>query len=163
MPKKTWLQRMQPNAVPKVNVMKKPFAGVPIGGTLYISTPNEVKKFVSAIPRGTVLEQAALRKKMIQVRGKADKANDACPVCTGIFLRIVAEAAWEELANGTPLDQITPFWRVIAPDSPIGRKLTCGSAFIEEMRAREGIAPPRAASAAAPVRPRARALSRMPA
>ena len=135
----SWLNKMQPSAVPKVNTLKKAFAGIPAGGTLYISTPNEVKRFIHAVPSGTALTQAALRQKMIKVRGKADKADDACPVCTGIFLRIVAEAAWEELQNGTPLTEITPFWRVVEPSSSMATKLTCGVAFVEEMRAREGI------------------------
>ena len=135
----SWLNKMQPNAVPKVNTLKKAFAGIPAGGTLYISTPNEVKRFIQAVPSGTALSQAALRQKMIKVRGKADKADDACPVCTGIFLRIVAEAAWEEMQSGTPLTDITPFWRVVEPTSSMATKLTCGVAFIEEMRAREGI------------------------
>jgi hypothetical protein len=34
-------------------------------------------------------------------------------------------------------DEPTPFWRVIAPDSPLARKLSCGPDFIRYRRALE--------------------------
>ena len=61
-------------------------------------------------------------------------ADRTCPLTTGIFLRIVAEAAWEELQAGADPGAITPFWRVIAPDSSLARKLACGTDFIAGMR-----------------------------
>lgn len=58
----------------------------------------------------------------------------------GIFLRIVAEAALEELAAGTPEDRITPFWRVLDENSVTAGKIRGGAEFIRRMREREGIA-----------------------
>jgi hypothetical protein len=62
-----------------------------------------------------------------------------CPLTAGIFLRIVAEKAWEEYCNGKPAAFITPFWRVIGSRAPISKKLSFGTGFIQEMRAAEGI------------------------
>ncbi len=57
----------------------------------------------------------------------------------GIFLRIAAELAWEQHQSGRPLDQITPFWRVIEPKAPLAKKLACGIAFLTRQRKLEGL------------------------
>lgn len=75
----------------------------------------------------------ALRAELVARHG----ADATCPVSTAIFLRIVAEAALEEIAKGRPPAQVTPFWRVIAPGSSIASKLSCGDEFISIMRSME--------------------------
>ena len=65
----------------------------------------------------------------------AHNADVTCPVTTGIFLRIVAEFAYEQLKEGKT--NITPFWRVVNPRSDLAKKLACGPTFIQEMRALE--------------------------
>jgi hypothetical protein len=58
-------------------------------------------------------------------------------VTTGIFLRIVAEANYEKLGQGKTPEEITPFWRVIAPDSALARKLSFGPEFLQTQIDRE--------------------------
>ncbi len=62
-----------------------------------------------------------------------------CPITTGIFVRIAAEAAYEEFQEGTPIEKITPFWRVISETSPAEKKLTFGTEFLNKQRKKEGI------------------------
>ena len=62
-----------------------------------------------------------------------------CPVVTGISLRIISEAAFEEYQMDQILDTITPFWRVVDPDSKLAGKLACGVDFIIEHQIQEGI------------------------
>jgi hypothetical protein len=69
----------------------------------------------------------------------AHRANFTCPLTSGIFLRIAAELAWEQHQSGRPLDQITPFWRVIDPKAPIAKKLACGFPFLTRQRKLEGL------------------------
>ena len=57
-------------------------------------------------------------------------ADYTCPVTTGIFLRIVAEANYEKWQQGKALEEITPFWRVIEPNSALAKKLTFGQDFL---------------------------------
>jgi hypothetical protein len=52
-------------------------------------------------------------------------------------LRISAEAALEELAEGKSLNEVAPFWRVIAPDSKLAKKLTVGPEWLAAQRAAE--------------------------
>jgi hypothetical protein len=54
-------------------------------------------------------------------------------------VRIVAEAAYEAYQKGTPLEQITPFRRVMDEKSPAAKKLTFGKQFLEERRRAEGL------------------------
>jgi len=51
-------------------------------------------------------------------------------VTTGIFLIIVAEANFEKLQQGQTISSITPFWRVIEPNSILAKKLTFGQEFL---------------------------------
>jgi hypothetical protein len=67
-------------------------------------------------------------------------AEYCCPITAGIFLRIVAEAAYEEYASGKPLKKITPFWRMIDSKTPAAKKLTFGTDFVREQRKKEGLA-----------------------
>ena len=52
------------------------------------------------------------------------KASSACPLCTGIFVRIAAEAAEEDRRAGKK--RITPYWRVIRDDGTLHEKFPGG-------------------------------------
>ena len=67
------------------------------------------------------------------------KADKTCPVTTGIFLRIVSEASFEELNAGKDIQKVTPFWRIVNPKSKLAEKLECGIDFIEKQRENERI------------------------
>ena len=56
---------------------------------------------------------------------------------TGISLRIISEASYEEHTLG--IKKITPFWRVIESSSKLARKLTCGIDYIIQRQEIEGI------------------------
>ena len=70
---------------------------------------------------------------------KVYQADKTCPVTTGIFLRIVSEASYEEYDNGIDLNAITPFWRMVNPNSKLAEKLACGIDFITERQTIENI------------------------
>lgn len=129
----TWHQKLERPEAPKRTRLEKPFAGVQAGEMLYISTPREIDRIVRGCPPGTTLEMTALREQLAE----ADDADATCPATTSIFLRIVAEAALVELADGAAIDEIAPFWRAIDPDAPLAGKLSCGREFIRERRAEE--------------------------
>ena len=62
-----------------------------------------------------------------QIRGQLAKdygADFTCPLCTGIFLRIAAGAAEEDLSKG--VTKITPYWRVIKGDGSLNEKFPGG-------------------------------------
>ncbi len=78
-------------------------------GRMLVPTPLLVDALIRKIPRGNLLTVRDLRKKLARDFG----ADLTCPLATGWFIRIVAEAAEEDLKEGRkkPKD-ITPYWRV---------------------------------------------------
>ncbi|PZV18847.1 MAG: hypothetical protein DCF20_01975 [Pseudanabaena sp.] len=133
---KTWQEKLNDKKPPKLQVLEKSMAGVPIGGTLFFPTPLVVKEFMDNIPKGKSVPFAQMRQQIAQ----AHKGDGSCPLTTSTSARIVAEAAWEEIEKGKEPDLVTPFWRAIEPSSSIAKKLACGVEFIEAMRSQEEIA-----------------------
>jgi hypothetical protein len=117
-------------------VLEADFAGVPAGHTLFVATPGLLADRVLAIPAGETLEVRTLRDALARAHG----ADASCPVTTALFLRIVAEAAWDDLRDGTPPEQVIPFWRVIDPASPVAARLRCGPDWIRDRRKAEAAA-----------------------
>jgi hypothetical protein len=56
----------------------------------------------------------------------------------GIFLRIVAEVAIEQLNAGKAPSEVAPFWRVVSPQSAWSQKLSIGPAGLEALRRSAG-------------------------
>ena len=118
---------------PKKVVLEKSFAGVAAGKTLFIGTPQIVADYIGKIPAGETMSVRKLRNRIARNR----RCDAMCPVSTAIFLRIVAEYAIEEMANGKDDCQVIPFWRVIDADDKIARKLPIDRQWIAAQRAAE--------------------------
>ncbi len=141
-----WARKMDATRAAKVVVLEKPFAGIPAGSKLLIATPKILADYLMRIPRGEQRGIVRLRNEL----ARRHRAHATCPVTTAIFLRIVAEHALEELARGVTPETVTPFWRAIEPGSTIATKLSCDSAWLQQLRASEGIvAPPPGSKTAA--------------
>lgn len=130
---KTWSQKAQSAKPAHVAVLERPFAGVPVGATLFITSPAVVDAYMRGIPRGQTRAMAAMRSDL----ARAHKADAACPVTSSIHARIVAEIAIEGLNAGAPMEAVTPFWRVVEPDGALAKKLSIGSAGVRRLRAAE--------------------------
>lgn len=133
--RKTWAEKMNPDAEPKVKKVDSDFADIPAGATMLIATPNIVDDYIRHIPKGTTATLQQMRKDL----AAEYNAEFMCPVTAGIFLRIVAENAYEEYLKGKPVSKITPFWRMIDKKSPAIKKLTFGADFVLEQRQKEKI------------------------
>lgn len=130
---KTWRDKMNARP-PHMVTLDKDFAGVPAGARLLISCPLEVADYLrTRIPPGETRPIQQMRRELAAIHG----ADAACPVSTAIFLRTVAEAAWDQLEAGTPITEVAPFWRVVEPKSPLAKKLRAGSDWIEQQRRAE--------------------------
>jgi hypothetical protein len=127
---KTWQEKYQNPPHSKVEVLEKPAFGVSAGAKMLISTPAEIEKVIRRIPKGETRTIIQLRATLAEAAG----ADVTCPLTTGIFLRIVAEVAWEEFEAGR---DPAPFWRVVDPRAPLAKKLRCGTEFIAEQRRQE--------------------------
>lgn len=132
---KTWADKLSPDKKPEVKRNDKGFADIPPGSIMLIATPRIVDEYVRQIPKGKSVSLQTMRKDLAE----EFNAEYTCPVTTGIFLRIVAEAAHEQFEKGTALKNITPFWRVVDENSTIGKKLSFGPEFVKKQRSREGL------------------------
>lgn len=89
-------------------------------GMMLIPTPKLVDDLIRKVPRGKLLSVGEMRRKLA-----AEFAADVtCPLTTGIFLRIAAEAAEEDRLNGR--QKVTPYWRVIKDDGSLNPKFPGG-------------------------------------
>jgi len=132
---KTWVEKRDRDKKHQVKINPKSFADMPAGIKMLIPTPKIVDDHVNQIPRGEFRTVKYFRK---QMAGDYN-ADNACPLVTGISLRIVAEASYEKYKLGIKIKNITPFWRVVDPGSKLASKLTCGMDFIIENQVRESI------------------------
>jgi len=135
MAKKTWVEKRNVKKKAEVKVLDKKFADILEGEKMLIATPQIINEYVNQIPMGISTSPLTLRNDLA-IEYQADKT---CPVTTGIFLRIVSEAAYEEYQKGKDIKEIAPFWRLVEPNSKLAAKLECGVAFIQQQRKSEGI------------------------
>ena len=132
--KKSWIEKREGGKPPHVIVIEKSFAGIAAGSKMLISSPQEIADYIGAIPKGKYVEPLQMREAL----AKKHKADATCPVTTGIFLRIVAEAALEEHAQGKSANRLTPFWRVISNDSALAKKLSIDAKQIDIIKKMAG-------------------------
>lgn len=88
---------------------------------MLIAKPLDVDALIRRVERGKLVTLEQIRERL----AKDYRADCTCPLTTGIFLRIAAEAAEEDLSRGAK--QITPYWRVIKGDGSLNQRLPGGS------------------------------------
>lgn len=89
-------------------------------GTMLIPKPLDVDALIRKAGKGRLVTVSQIRSRL----ARDNNVDTACPLTTGIFVRIAAEAAEEDLRNGRK--QITPYWRVIRDDGSLNEKLPGG-------------------------------------
>lgn len=100
-------------------------------GAMLVASPLAVAEVVEQIPEGRVMTMSQLREQLANHFG----ADYTCPMTTGIFLRIAAEAAREEGNEG----RRTPYWRVVRDDGKLLDKLPGGPAAQAKLLLNEGV------------------------
>lgn len=89
-------------------------------GKMLIPRPIDVDALMRRIPRGKLATVDQLRERL----AKDCHADLTCPLTAGIFMRIAAEAAEEDLRRGETM--ITPYWRVVKADGSLNEKFPGG-------------------------------------
>lgn len=119
MARKSWREKLHPKFETRVEVLEKAGMGMPAGARMLIVHPTVVKAYVDAIPPGERRTVPEMRAELATEYG----ADVTCPLTSGIFLRIVSELALEELREGKPPSEVSPFWRIVDLKSPLAKKL----------------------------------------
>ena len=89
-------------------------------GMMLIPTPSLVNGLLRKVPKGKLVTVGTIREKL----ARDHEADVTCPLTTGIFVRIVAEAAEED--RGRNKKRITPYWRVVRDDGSLNPKFPGG-------------------------------------
>lgn len=114
--KKSWQEKMKKPEHPEIKQAPENWAKKYNGHKMLIPTPKIIEEMIRKIPQGKLITLNSLR----NLLAKEHQADFTCPLTTGIFLRIVAEAAEEAKREGAPA--ITPYWRVVKDDGTLNPK-----------------------------------------
>ena len=115
--------------VEKVTPRLKPRWGT---GTFVIPAPLEVDALMRRVPSGKITTINELRAAL----AKKHRANFGCPITTGIFAWIAANAAEEAAAAGEV--DVTPYWRTLKSGGQLNPKYPGGIAAARKRLRAEG-------------------------
>ena len=119
--KKTWKEKLgDSNNLPKVEKIPYRMQKRVGKGTMAIPAPKEVDDIMKKVPRGKIITINRIREKI----AKKHKATIGCPITTGIFSWIAANAAEEDIKAGNK--KFTPFWRTLKEGGVINEKYPGG-------------------------------------
>ncbi|MEM7329839.1 MAG: hypothetical protein AAF437_13935 [Pseudomonadota bacterium] len=111
-------------------VMDKAWAGMRPGQMMLVATPLMVDAYIREIPHGETKTIPEMRDDL----ATQESCAGTCPMSTSIFVRMVAEAALEDLADGKNVSEVSPFWRMITSKDKMAGKLDLDPVWIDEQR-----------------------------
>ena len=118
--RKSWREKMDnpnlPKLVEMLPNMQKRFGS----GTTLVPSPKEVDACIRRVHKRSVATVSQIRRFL----AGQYSVDAACPLTTGIFIRIAAEAAEEDASKGKT--RITPYWRVVKDDGSLNPKFPGG-------------------------------------
>jgi hypothetical protein len=132
-PKKTWNEKLQddkglPKTAPIPDNLTKSWGT----GTFVIGAPREVNALMQKVRKGRVTTIDELRRALAQKHN----TTTACPITTGIFAWISANAAAESSAGGA--GRITPYWRTLKARGELNPKYPGGIEELQRLLEAEG-------------------------
>jgi len=89
-------------------------------GTVVIPAPMEVDEIMRSVPSGKLITVNLIREKLAKKHG----STIACPITTGIFAWVAANAAEEARAQGRT--STTPYWRTLKSKGELNSKYPGG-------------------------------------
>jgi alkylated DNA nucleotide flippase Atl1 len=99
---------------------------------MVIPAPREVDGIMKKVPRGKLITINQIRAAL----AKRHQADFACPITTGIFAWIAANAAEEAVREGQK--RVTPYWRTLKSGGELNEKYPGGIAKLKQRLEAEG-------------------------
>ncbi len=125
---KSWREKLYDvKGLPKVEPLSGRMAERFGPGTMVIPAPPEVDAIMKTIPAGKLITINEIRDTLARQHG----TDSTCPITTGIFAWIAANAAEEAAAAGEM--SITPYWRTLKTGGELNPKYPGG---IDHLKAR---------------------------
>lgn len=134
MPKrKSWSEKLKDSkGLPKVEKITGKMSKKWGIGTVVIPAPMEVDEMMRRVHEGKLITINEIREAL----AKKHKATIGCPMTTGIFAWIAANAAEEQREKGKK--DITPYWRTLKTGGVINPKYPGGVEAQKELLEKEG-------------------------
>ena len=131
--KKSWVEKLvDSKGLPKVEEITEKMSKKWGAGTVVIPAPMEVNEMMRRVPEGELITINEIRSAL----AKKHKATIGCPLTTGIFAWIAANAAEEQRQEGK--EDITPYWRTLKTGGVINPKYPGGVEGQKEILEKEG-------------------------
>jgi len=119
--KRSWTEKLTDSKdLPKVEKITGKMSKRWGTGTVVIPAPLEVDAMMRKVPEGKLVTINEIRSAL----AKKHKATISCPMTTGIFAWIAANAAEEQRQDGKK--DINPFWRTLKTKGVINAKYPGG-------------------------------------
>ena len=131
--KKSWREKLADSkGFPKVGEVTGKMSKRWGEGTMVIPAPIEVDALMKMVPKGRLVTINELRAAL----AAKHKCSFACPLTTGIFSWIAANAAAEAAAEGAK--RITPYWRTLKTGGELNPKYPGGLVGLGKLLRKEG-------------------------
>jgi alkylated DNA nucleotide flippase Atl1 len=131
--KKTWCEKLQDSKdFPRVQKITGKMSKRWGTGTVVIPAPVEVDELMRKVPEGKVTTVNEIRSALAKKHG----ATIGCPMTTGIFAWIAANAAEEQRQKGEK--DTTPYWRTLKVGGVLNEKYPGGVVAQKRLLEREG-------------------------
>lgn len=131
--RKSWAEKLADDkGLPKVGRVEGKMSKRFGTGLMVIPAPREVDALMRQVPKGRVTTINELRANL----ARRHKADFACPITTGIFSWIAANAAAEAAAAGRK--RITPYWRTLKVGGELNPKYPGGIPEVARRLVAEG-------------------------
>ena len=131
--KKSWTEKLADSKdLPKVEEITEKMSKRWGTGTVVIPAPIEVDAMMRKVPRGKLVTINEIRAAL----AKKHKATIGCPMTTGIFAWVAANAADEQRQVGEK--DVTPYWRTLKTGGVINEKYPGGVEGQKKLLEKEG-------------------------
>ena len=131
--KKSWTEKLADSKdLPKVEKITDKMSKRWGTGTVVIPAPIEVDKMMKKVPEGKLVTIKEIRAAL----AKKHRATIGCPMTTGIFAWIAANAADEQRQEDKK--GITPYWRTLKTGGVINPKYPGGVEGQKKLLEKEG-------------------------
>lgn len=120
-PRKSWQEKLADSKdLPKVVEINEKLSKRWGTGTVVIPAPREVAEIMGKVPRGKLITINEIR----EILAERHCASIGCPITTGIFAWVAANAAVEAAAEGKR--EAIPYWRTLKTGGIINEKYPGG-------------------------------------
>ena len=131
---KSWREKLNKEDLPKIVELDAKVSQKMKGAKIMVVPhPKDVYEIMETVPEGKLITVNEIRK----ILAKKYRTDTACPLTTGIFIWIAANASAEMVLDGVS-DKVIPYWRTLKSGGELVDKYPGGVEHQKEKLESEG-------------------------